>query len=587
MDAADFALQFASRPPAFAWFLGAGASRMSGLPTATDIIWDLKSQYYCKAENQDVSRQDMQNEAVRSRIQAFMDSRGFPALWDDSEYSLYFEKIFGADKERQRNYLRKKLSEDRVTLTVGNRILGALMASGMTRAIFTTNFDSVVERAFAEVSGRTLMAYHLDGSTAALQALSNEEFPLYCKLHGDFRYDSVKNLSRDLSQQDQQLALAMQSAAGRFGFIIAGYSGRDESVMRLFRDALQQPTPFPNGLFWMTMKGAPALPVVQNLITEARAVGVRAELVEIDTYDSLMISLWRNIPDKPRDLDIKVRRTIPATVSIPIPHTGNDLPLIRLNALPITGLPNKALVARVKQPLTWSDLRELQRAAGSSLIFTKGKEIWCWGAQTELKAAFAGNLVELVESNIPSDLNDPEHLHFKRFMEEGLVTAIARDRPLLSRSERFGSILIVDPHAEDKTALNPVFQQVSKLSGDIPGLFAPVSEEFPAPRKISWAEALRVSIAQKSGQTWAVIEPDIWIWPRGARKLAADFMDGRRQGRFNNKFDALMDAWVRVVIGSDQRGIACALQAFPGPTGPNNPLFTLGSRTAYTKRLST
>ena len=72
---------FASRPQNFAWFLGAGASRMSGLPTATDIIWDLKRRHYAREENQEITRQDMQNDAVQARIQSFMDARGFPPLW--------------------------------------------------------------------------------------------------------------------------------------------------------------------------------------------------------------------------------------------------------------------------------------------------------------------------------------------------------------------------------------------------------------------------------------------------------------------------------------------------------------------------
>lgn len=72
---------------------------MSGLPTAADIIWDLKRQYYAREENQEITRQDMQNDAVQARIQSFMDSRGFPQLWADNEYTTYFEKIFGHDKE--------------------------------------------------------------------------------------------------------------------------------------------------------------------------------------------------------------------------------------------------------------------------------------------------------------------------------------------------------------------------------------------------------------------------------------------------------------------------------------------------------
>ena len=94
-------------PAEFAWFLGAGTSRAAGLPTATDIIWDLKRQYYCREENQEITRQDVQNSAVRDRIQSFMEAKEFPEQGADEEYSVYFEKMFGEDKERQRRYLRE------------------------------------------------------------------------------------------------------------------------------------------------------------------------------------------------------------------------------------------------------------------------------------------------------------------------------------------------------------------------------------------------------------------------------------------------------------------------------------------------
>ena len=109
-------------------------------------------------------------------------SRGFPREGDEGEYVEHFEKIFGADKQRQRRYLAAALSEAKVTTTVGNRVLAALMSQNLARAVFTTNFDTVVERAMAEVSGSSISAFHLEGSAAAVEALNNEEFPLYVKL---------------------------------------------------------------------------------------------------------------------------------------------------------------------------------------------------------------------------------------------------------------------------------------------------------------------------------------------------------------------------------------------------------------------
>jgi hypothetical protein len=141
------------------------------------------------------------------------------------EYSTYFEKIFGDDKERQRRYLAGILAEDKATLSVGNRVLGAMLSSGFSRLAFTTNFDSIVEKAVAEVSGNSLSAYHIEGSRSAVQALNNEGFPFYCKLHRDFRYDSVKNLAADLATQNAELAQALKIAATRFGFIVAGVIG--------------------------------------------------------------------------------------------------------------------------------------------------------------------------------------------------------------------------------------------------------------------------------------------------------------------------------------------------------------------------
>lgn len=585
VDQGELTSLFAARPQGFAWFLGAGASRMSGLPTATDIIWDLKRRHYAREENQEITRQDMQNDAVQVRIQSFMDSHGFPPLWADNEYTTYFEKIFGADKERQRRYLQAILAEDRVTLTVGNRVMGALLAAGLTRAVFTTNFDSVVEGAYADVSGRSLAAFHLEGSTAAVQALNNEEYPLYCKLHGDFRYDSIKNLSADLAQQDRQLALAMASAAGRFGFIVAGYSGRDASVMALFHNTLAQPNPFPNGLFWTSIKGSPVLPAVAALIDAARARDVTAAIVEIETFDALLLRLWRNLTDKPAALDKKVRRSMPAQVHIPLPAAGSAKPLLRLNALPIRALPGRCLVVRTKRPFEWAELRKLQANTEPRLIVTKADEIWCWGPRTAVAEAFGSNLAEIAERDVPTDLTSPEHLHVKGFLEDALGTALSRSRPLLSRTRRTSTTVIADPHAQDKTLLDPVFQAVGKMSGTIAGLFAPVSEEHPEPAKVSWAEAVRVSIQQKQGETWAVLDPDIWIWPPRAREVATDFLDQRRKGRFNNRFNVLLDAWAHVLIGSGARRTDVVVSTFEGDDAAALPAFRLGSQTAFAHRL--
>ncbi|MEN6488953.1 MAG: SIR2 family protein [Smithella sp.] len=246
----QFLQYYLQNAPHLMWFLGAGVSRSSGLPTAVDIIWDLKHRYYCLHENQVLQSHDINNKAIKKKIQAYMDSKGFPTLWSPEEYSFYFDLTFGKDNEAQQSYIHEALSNKKVSLNIGHRVLAALMEMGQTKIVFTTNFDDVIETAFAEVTGKSLSTFHLEGSYAALAALNTERFPLYAKIHGDFRYQSIKNLKQDLLSNDSEIQKCFLAAATRSGLVVSGYSGRDPNVMSMFRNALNQNNAFPHGLFW-------------------------------------------------------------------------------------------------------------------------------------------------------------------------------------------------------------------------------------------------------------------------------------------------------------------------------------------------
>lgn len=581
----EFTAIFCQRPQNFAWFLGAGTSRSAGLPTATDIIWDMKRRHYCREENQDVSRQDIQSDAVKERIQTYMDAHGFPELWADEEYTTYFEKIFGDDKERQRQYMSAMLAEDKVALSVGNRVLGALLASEMCRIVFTTNFDSVVEKSVAEVAGQSLSAFHIEGSYAANNALNNEEFPIYCKLHGDFRYDSIKNLSADLEKQNQELSDCLVNAANRFGFVVAGYSGRDESVMVLFRQALEASNPFPHGLYWTALKGGAVHPAVTGLLEAARKRGVTAELVEIETFDALMLRLWRNIESKSREMDAKVRKAHLSEVNIPLPPSGKQQPLLRLNALPILDMPTECLSLSFKQPVEWDEVRRVANASEKTLILTKSDTVWCWGKEDDVRRGFAGSVETIRSRALPDDIRNPANLHLKGFIEEALGYALARERPLLVRARHGSVFLIADQYADDVGGLDPLFQLVGKTSGKVPDVFTVPTPDKPKSEQVEWAEALRISVDQKGGRLWLVIDPEIWIWPPRARADARDFLDKRRSDRMNDKFNALLDAWVRLLFDTDERNSEITVTPFSDGNEIENPRFRLSNRTAFSRRL--
>ena len=131
----EFLRHAAQIGPHIMWFLGAGTSRSSGLPTATDITWDLKRRHYCLHQNQDVQSHDASNKAVQARIQGFMDSKGYPPLWDPREYSFYFEQTFGKDYVAQQKYLQDALSPNKISSTIGCRALAALLHMDRLREI--------------------------------------------------------------------------------------------------------------------------------------------------------------------------------------------------------------------------------------------------------------------------------------------------------------------------------------------------------------------------------------------------------------------------------------------------------------------
>ena len=243
-----------------------------------------------------------------------------------------------------------------------------------------------------------------------------------------------------------------------------------------------------------------------------------------------------------------------------------------------------ALPLRVKRQLEWTDLRKLQHDAETRLVVTKGNRIWCWGPRAEVANAFGSNLTEVVERELPADITVPENLHVKGFLEDALATALAKDRPLLARTGRTGAFLIAgsacgrqDPPRADTPGSAPAF-------GERRRLFAPITDEHPEVVDVSWAEAVHISIAQKHGATWLVIDPDIEIWPPRAREIAQDFLDERRKGRFNDKYNNLLDAWVKVLIGSGERRVDVSFRTFDDNDEAANPSFILGSQTAYSFR---
>lgn len=83
----EFLIHYSINSSKIMWLLGAGTSRSSGMPSASDIIWDLKRKYHCIKEQQQISDNELSNEAVQIKIQNYLEAERCPKMWADDEYS--------------------------------------------------------------------------------------------------------------------------------------------------------------------------------------------------------------------------------------------------------------------------------------------------------------------------------------------------------------------------------------------------------------------------------------------------------------------------------------------------------------------
>jgi hypothetical protein len=230
-------------------------------------------------------------------------------------------------------------------------------------------------------------------------------------------------------------------------------------------------------------------------------------------------------------------------------------------------------------------VRAIRDRAKARIILARSRDGWCWGDEEAIKTTFGADLEAIAPVSLPADLSSPANLHLKGFIEEAIVSALGLGKPLIRQSTRRGSFLIANPAAPSRNALAPLAKVVSGTGGNVAGLKT-APKDGSAPEQVRWAEALRVSLEFKNGRHWLLIEPDIWIWPPFARKSATDCTDTRRKDRFNAKHDALLSAWIQLILGTAKANATVSVKAFTSGSAAANPSFTIGSRTAYTRGLA-
>ncbi|MGB3042230.1 MAG: hypothetical protein WBB98_03485 [Xanthobacteraceae bacterium] len=151
ISAAQFATAFDLRPNLVAWFLGAGASAASGIPTGYAMIHDFKARIFCRETNLSKREIDTADPVWTDRIDAFFRQTSLlPPDGDPTEYAKAFEAVYPEARHR-RQYIDDAISKG--TPCFGHKVLGSFMAAGKVDCVFTTNFDPLIEESAHSANG--------------------------------------------------------------------------------------------------------------------------------------------------------------------------------------------------------------------------------------------------------------------------------------------------------------------------------------------------------------------------------------------------------------------------------------------------
>jgi hypothetical protein len=269
-----------------AFFLGAGASVTSGIPSAASCIWEWKRSIFL-TNNPGLEAQfsELSLTSVRSRIQGWLDSQQkYPKAGTDEEYGYYIQNCYLISEDR-RAFFQEKVR--RAIPHLGYRLLVKLAESSLLSSVWTTNFDGLTPKAAAASKKIVPVEIGIDCQDRFPRKPNRNEL-LCVSMHGDYRYDSLKNTSAETRSQEEGLRLVLIEELARTPLIVVGYSGRDSSIMSTLEEAY---TATGTGAIYWCGFGDDIPKDVVALITKARAAGRAAYYIPASGFDDLLVRL--------------------------------------------------------------------------------------------------------------------------------------------------------------------------------------------------------------------------------------------------------------------------------------------------------
>jgi hypothetical protein len=414
-----------NRGRSLSMLMGAGASISSGMPSADRCIWEWKQDIF--ATNNPTLREsvgEISLAGTKRRIQEWLDRRGgYPRSGSPAEYSFFAEACFPTSTDR------RSFFQQYVKLAVpflGYRLMPLLVKGGLLRTVWTPNFDGLPARACAaanisciEVGIDTQQRVLLVPATGDLRVVS---------LHGDYRYDALKNTTAELQSQEAELKKELIFELQDHDLLVVGYSGRDTSLMEALAEAYS--TARAGRLYWCGMQAQPSSEVVQ-LLQIATTAGREAFYVQASDFDDLIERLALRLLEK---VELQAAKEIMTALTKDSGRKGHfqarsdaATSLVKSNAYPLT-MPTEALKVDFAFPdnvsrRDWLN-KVLSEVDGAREVLPTGALVLAPMAATQ---AALGDFLRGAPVSVPVATEDFANARsMQALMRQALVLSVAR-----------------------------------------------------------------------------------------------------------------------------------------------------------------
>ena len=364
----------------FTFLFGAGASASSNIATASEMIWDFKRRLYSADKSIKITTIEQRDYEFRHDIENWIkvNYRNVP----ENEYGFFFEKAFPSRQDRK-NYITETLKS--ANPSIGYKIIKFLIENEIIWHYVTTNFDNLIQKVYPD----TIEVSEENIKTRKNYIKVNCEYPLVIKLHGDFRYDWLRNTDTETQELNKTVMTSLEDLFKPLGLIIIGYSGRDESVMTFLEKFTEENKvmPFPNGFYWCVREGEPSNKRISELIDRLKSKGIEADFVRITSFDDLLIGIYNQIQINDEGIDawLSSNRQIQPFRS----HSKFKSNYVVLNFMKVIEYPKTFLTFESRNIENWGDLEGIIKENNIFASFFRERKIIAIGDENEIKETFS------------------------------------------------------------------------------------------------------------------------------------------------------------------------------------------------------